>query len=132
VSVKAVRYLLANNVTLTATVPATRIMAGPLPQSIALPVISILQVSRVPITEMLTEESVRLWRGRVQVTVFANSYTDMRSVLALVRGALPRSRGTVNGVKVESVLLDNEGPDMADEDSGIFLGSVDVTVTFNE
>jgi hypothetical protein len=107
-------------------------MAGPLPQSIALPVISILQVSRVPITEMLTEESVRLWRGRVQVTVFANSYTDMRSVLALVRGALPRSRGTVNGVKVESVLLDNEGPDMADEESGIFLGSVDVTVTFNE
>lgn len=131
-SVKAIRYLLANNGPLVAVVPTARIVAGPVPQASALPAISIEQISSVRATTMLTDMSVQLWRARVQVNVIAATYPSMRSTLALVRAALPRSRGTVNGVYVESVLVESEGPDMADEESGVFLGSVDVNVTFNE
>ena len=43
--VSSVRYLLANDSGLTAQVPAARIMAGALPQGIALPAVSVMMVS---------------------------------------------------------------------------------------
>lgn len=127
--VTAVRYLLATNANLIAVVPATRIMAGALPQDTAAPAISITHVSTV--RRNLVAASTRLCTSRVQVTVIASTYPTQKSILTSVRAALPRSRGTVNGVSVDSILLDNEGPDFSDE-AGLFMGSADYSVTFSE
>lgn len=129
-AVKAVRHLLANNAGLTASVAATRIMAGPLSQGTTLPAIGITHVSTVRWQNVTGPTGMA--RSRVQVTVMANTYPSLRAVLDLVRAALPRSRGAVNGVNVDQVIPDTEGPDFADEESGIFIGSHDVSVVFTE
>ena len=73
----------------------------------------------------------KLCVSRVQVTVMAASYQSQKDVMALVRAALPRSRGSVNGVAVDSILPDIEGPDFTDE-AGLFIGSIDYRVTYTE
>ena len=128
--VKVVRYLLANNATLIAQVPATRIMAGPLPQGTTAPAISVTHVSTVR-RESVVATASRLCTSRVQVTVLATTYPTQKSILALVRAALPRSRGTVNGVSVDAILIDSEGPDFTD-DAGLYMGSHDFSVTYSE
>jgi hypothetical protein len=127
--VRAVRYLLANNATLNAQVPAVRVIGGVLPQGIELPAISVTHVSTV--RPQMVNAASKLCVSRVQVTVMAASYQSQKDVMALVRAALPRSRGSVNGVAVDSILPDIEGPDFTDE-AGLFIGSIDYRVTYTE
>lgn len=127
--VRAVRYLLANNATLIAQVPAARIVIGVLIQDTALPAISVTHVSTV--RPQMVNAASKLCVSRVQVTVMAGSYATQKSVQALVRAALPRSRGSVNGVAVDSILIDTEGPDFTDE-AGLYMGSIDYRVTYTE
>jgi hypothetical protein len=129
--VKAVRYLLANDATLNATVPATRIMAGIVPQGTVLPCIGITSVSVIR-RHTPTKETREFCIARVQVTLMASTYPLLMTLKALVRAAVPRSRGTVNGVLVDSILLDSEGPDFASGDAGILMSSLDFTVHYNE
>lgn len=125
-AVKAVRYLLANNAGVTAVVTATQIMAGPLPQDTAMPAIEIRLISSVELQQVAAGSGFH--QARVQVSVKAANYPQLRQVLALVRAALPRSRGTHNTVKVDSIIPDTEGPNMADAESGIYFGSHDFMV----
>ena len=127
--VKAVLYLLANNSTLNAQVPASRIFAGVIPQGTAAPAIAVTHVSTV--RPQMVNAASKLCVSRVQVTVMAASYASQKAVLALVRAALPRSRGSVNGVAVDSILPDIEGPDFTDE-AGLYMGSIDYRVTYTE
>ena len=127
--VKAVRYLLSQNANLIAQVPASRIIGGVLPQDIALPAISVIHVSTV--RPQMVNTASKLCVSRVQVTVMAASYATQKSIMALVRAALPRSRGNVNGVAVDSILIDIEGPDFTDE-AGLYIGSIDYRVTYTE
>jgi hypothetical protein len=127
-AVKAVRHLLANNATLIATVPAARIMAGVLPQGTALPALAVTHVSTVPRNPVASPATL-YFTSRVQVTVFAASYVSQQAVAALVRAALPRSRGSVNGVAVDSIILDSIGPDF-NNDEAMCIGSLDFSVTY--
>ena len=120
--VKAVRYLLANSATLIAQVPAARIIGGVLPQGMALPAISVMHVSTVRPSFVAASAGMSI--ARVQVTIFAATYATQKSIMALIRAALPRSRGSVNGVAVESIIPDIEGPDSTD-DAGLYIGSID-------
>ena len=69
--------------------------------------------------------------SRVQVTVMAGQLRNAEIRPGLVRAALPRSRGSVNGVAVDSILIDTEGPDFTDE-AGLYMGSIDYRVTYTE
>lgn len=126
-AVKAVRYLLANNAPLTAQVPATDIVAGTLVQGTSAPAISVQHVSTTR-RKTVAPGAMTLCISRVQVNVVASTYPELVSVLALVRTGLPRSRGTVNGVKVDALLLDSEGPHAMDEEMRAYVGSQDVIV----
>jgi hypothetical protein len=71
--------------------------------------------------------------ARVQVTAQSKELSSSRrSILALVRAALPRTRGTVHGVEVDDILHDIDGPDFNDPDTEIYMGSSDFIVTFHE
>jgi hypothetical protein len=129
--VKAVRYLLANSAPLVAVVPAAQIVAGVLPQGTALPAIAVSHVSTVR-QHLVAATATQLCISRVQVTVLASTYPSQKDVLALVRAALPRSRGTVNGVNVDSILHDLDGPDFRDDEAGVFMGSADFIVRYVE
>jgi len=130
-ALSAVRYLLANNAGVTAEVAAARIMAGVIPQGTALPAIGISHVSTVR-REVVKGGESKFNTTRVQITVHAATYPKQRSVLRLVRAALPRSRGTVNGTAVDAIVTDLEGPDFRDDEAGIFMGTQDYIVTWTE
>lgn len=129
--VKVTRYLLANNAALTAVVAAAQIQAGEIPQGSPLPALGVTHVITVRAQLIAGTQSCR---ARVQVTVHAATYPQQKQVLALVRAALPRTYGTVNGVKVTSLVVGDEGPDFRNDDvqPPIYMGSQDFIVTYTE
>lgn len=128
--VKAVRYLLANNAELVAVVPATRIAAGPLPQGTALPAIAVTHVSGVWGSQISGQSN--FVTARVQVTVMASSYVQQKQIIALVRAAVPRTRGTINGVAVDSILREPDGPDFGDFEADIYMQTQDYLVRYTQ
>jgi len=111
---------------LTAVAPASRIMAGDLPIKTQLPAISVTLISSVPHMTVAMEEDFNT--DRVQVTVLAKNYPQMRQILRLVRAACPATRGTVGGIAVDSIYTTGEGPDFFDDELSIVGGSRDFLV----
>lgn len=128
--VKAICHLLMNNAPLIAVVPAAKIMAGLIPQGTVLPAIAVSHVSGVWRDEVSQQSGY--CRARVQVTVMASNYPQQKEIMALVRAAVPRRPGTVNGVAVDAILREPDGPDFRDDDAGIFLQAQDFMVGYNE
>ena len=127
--VAIVRYKLANYANLTAVVPATRIQAGVLPQNTALPAISVTLVSGVTGLQLSKPSGLRT--DRVQITVDALTYPQVRQILALCRAALPYTRGTVNSIAGDSILPDIEGPDGFDDLLKTYFQSQDFMVIWS-
>jgi hypothetical protein len=128
----AVWYLLKTNVTLIASVPAARITSGVIPQATALPAIGLTSVSQVRRRTVGDAAADKFVTERVQVTVHADTYPNLKAALALVRSAVTRRPGTVNGTAVDSILVDVTGPDFRNDQAGIYAGSQDFLVRFNE
>jgi hypothetical protein len=123
------RYLLANDAALTAVVAADKIKAGIVPINTTLPAISIRQISGIE-HEIIKRGSNQLVTDRVQVTVLALTYPQQKSILNLIRAALPGTRGTVNSFAVDSILPESDGPDFYNEDPVIYEQSIDYMIRF--
>jgi hypothetical protein len=137
--IKVIRYKLANNAALLAVVPAARIVAGDLDLNTTLPVISIRQISSIRRNTVSMAEAKTFVTERVQVSVLVKSYEQggadyagLENVLKLVRQACPNSRGTVNGVELDSILPLDEGPDLPSDTAEILQRSMDFRVTWTE
>jgi hypothetical protein len=135
--VVVVRYLLSQNAAVLAVVPAARIKAGDLPLSTTMPAIGIKQVSSVPFNLIRTNESGKLHTDRVQVTgYFKDEYGSpagtgvpgIEALLKLILAACPSQRGAVNGIAVENIVPDLEGPDMSIPELNIVMRSRDLIV----
>ena len=135
--VAVIRHLLANSAGITAVVPAARIMAGDLPVNTEMPAISITEISSVPRLTVAMTEPNRMHLERVQVSALVKGpqgspagagYPGVKSLLALILAACPNQRGTINGVKVDSILPDTEGPDLFDMTLSLYSGSRDFLV----
>lgn len=125
-----VRYLLANDATLIATVPAARIQAGVLPLNTALPAISVTKPSGRQHNNVAMGSASYLVSDRVQVTVLSKTIPELETILGLIRTALPLSRGTVNGYNCQAIIPDIEGPDLYDPQVLMQSQSQDYIVTF--
>ena len=124
------RHLLAANTPLTSVIPAARIFAGAIPINTVLPAIAVTQVSGVQRNTLGMNAASYMVTDRVQVTVLGKTYALQKSYMALVRAALPNTRGTVNGFSVESILQDSDGPDLYDSAAVIYQQSTDFMVRF--
>ncbi len=138
--VAVIRYLLTQATAVTAIVPATKIMAGDLPQKIVLPAISVRLISGIPRLTMSMRETARMQTDRVQVTpIFkgpygtptGDGYPGVRNLLALCLAACPNQHGNINGVLVDSILPDIEGPDLQDMEEDLYSSSRDFIVKWN-
>lgn len=144
--VAVIRYLLATNAPLIAVVPAARIMGGSLPIKTVRPAISVFQISSVPRITVSMGETKRHHLDRVQVSVLGaaqqalasgqagpqgTAYPGLRAILALVFAACPHTRGVVNGINVDSILPDIEGPDLSDDVIDLNEASRDFLVRWN-
>jgi hypothetical protein len=135
--VAVIRHLLANNAPVTAVVPATRIMAGDLPLNTVLPAISVIQIDSIPLNQLQINETPKVHLDRVQVSVLfkgqegspaGTGYPGVRALLRLVLAACPSQRGTVNGVSVQGIIPDTEGPDLQNADTALYSCSRDFIV----
>ena len=127
--VAILRYMLANNAPLTVVVPANKIMAGVAPMNTALPVISIRQISGQEY-QTIKRGTNQLVTERIQVTVLAATYPLQKSILNLIRTALPATRGTVSSFVVDSITPDIDGPDLYNDNPIIYEQSIDFVVRF--
>jgi hypothetical protein len=121
--VSAVRFILANNAALVALVPAAKIFVGVVPLNTVLPAIAVTQISGVPHLTVSMRESGRIETDRVQVTVLTKTYQT--NISAAVLAALPNQSGSVNGVRLDSLLPDGVGPDLYDDAAVVYERSRD-------
>ena len=132
--VSVIWYLIKTNSPVLAVVPAARILAGDLPVKMALPAISITQISSVPYNLLRTNESNKMHTDRVQASVLfkgvgeGTGYPGLKAMMKLVLAACPGQRGTVNGVVVDSITPGLEGPDLYDDAFGVYSQSRDFLV----
>ena len=138
--VAVIRSLLANAAAVTSVVPATKIMAGDVPLNTALPAISVTQISSVPRLTVSMKDPKTQHTDRVQVTVLVKGpqgtpagtgYPGVKALLKLILAACPNMRATVNGIYVDSILPEMEGPDLFDEATALYSGSRDFMVRWN-
>ena len=127
----AVRSLLVADTGVTALVPIARIAAGMLPQGTDLPAISLMSVSSVD-RNVPAPGAKRRVTERVQVTVLARAYPEVKAILAAVRQAAADQMPTIDGLTDVTVHTDSAGPDFLDEETGIHMQTQDFRVSFNE
>ena len=127
----ALRSLLIGDAGLTALVPISRIAAGMLPQGIDLPAISLMSVSSVD-RNVPAPGAKRRVTERVQVTVLARTYPEVKAILAAVRNAAADQMPAIDGLTEVTVHTDSAGPDFLDEETGIHMQTQDFRVSFNE
>ena len=133
--------LLKANAAVTAIVPGNavppRITAGDLPLNTIMPAIAVTQISGIPRLTIAMTEPNRLNTDRVQVSVLFKGpagtpagagYPGVRGLLVKVLAACPNQNGTINGIAVDSILPDLEGPDLQDDATSLFSGSRDFIV----
>lgn len=136
--VSVIWYLLKTNSPVLAVVPATRIMAGDLPVKMVLPAISVTQISSVPYNLLRTVEANKMHTDRVQASVLFKGvgegagYPGLKALMKLVLAACPSQRGTVNGVMVDSIVPELEGPDLSDPANAIYSQSRDFLVRYTQ
>jgi hypothetical protein len=129
-SEKVIYELLKTNAPLIAVVPVSRIYGGLIPIGATLPAIAYNHISTVEDTSIsLTVQKVR---SRVQVTVAAKTYPEIKSIAKLVKTACNNKQGTFNSVKTDSVILENVGADYRDDSAGIYYGTIDFRLAYDD
>ena len=126
-----VRSLLMGEARVTALVPEARIAAGMLPQGTDLPAISLMSVSSVD-RNVPAPGAKRRVTERVQVTVLARTYPEVKAIIAAVRNAAADQMPAIDGLTDVTVHTDSAGPDFLDEETGIHMQTQDFRVSFNE
>lgn len=123
---KVIYNLLSNNAGLLAVVPKARIFPSLVPLGTALPAIAYMLVSSIEETSMgMTTNRLR---SRVQITIAATTYPQVKEIAALVVTACNHKQGTFNGVQVDSVIKEVVGADFRDDDVGIFYSTIDFRI----
>ena len=131
-AVKVMRALLQANSAVVALVPLERVDAGTVPQESELPAIGIKEIGRNEFATVARAEKRVLVRSRVQVSVYAKSYPEQKAVLLAAKLGPGVHTGVVAGVTVRSVVRGEVGPDLSEEDAGIFEQSRDFIVSYIE
>lgn len=127
-----VTYTLLSNDSGVAALIAGRIYPGRLPQNTAMPALSYELVSGVDVSPINAQAGGVLLRSRVQVTGFAKNYSELKALLEAVRKALLFQSGLIAGVRVIGITRELIGPDLREDDLGLYLQSVDYLITHDE
>jgi hypothetical protein len=128
---KAITALLLDTAGVAALV-SDRVYPGQLPQGTRLPAAVVEHIDTNELTTLDAAAEFGLVRSRIQVTVLASTYPAQKALLEQVRLACNYQRGSIAGVWVVSVIRDTVGPDLRDDDRGVFYQSVDFQVTHQE
>lgn len=128
-AIKVVMALLKADASMVALVPVKRFYLGSIPQTSDLPALALSNISDNDRATLSGDESTVIETGRVQVTVSAKDYPTKELLIGAVRKACENKRGLINGMTVHNVRHAGIGPDLDNEDAGIFGRTIDFMVT---
>ena len=131
-AVAIVVALMRAHAPVTALLPSTSIYAGPVPQGKPFPAISVTEVSSNEQDTVNRDKPKTLVRSRVQVTVLASSYQQMKQLLLAAKLGAGNHTGMIGAYEVNSVRPAGVGPEIPPDDAGIYEQSRDFMVTFLE
>lgn len=129
--VAAIRQLLLAEAAVTDLAPAARISADPLPVGVALPAISIEEISAVP-RNLPSPGATRFVSARIQVTGHAAGYPQLRALMRAIRSACADKRPEVDGLTNVTVHLEGTGPQGISTVTQARAQAQDFRVMFNE
>ena len=118
-------------------VQSANIRAGILPIDTALPAISVESVSSVQRQTLSMTEARRMHTDRVQVTALVKTqqgfpqggdYGNLVTIMNFILAACVNQSGVINGITVDSILPDIEGPDLFVDNPSILTRSRDFMV----
>lgn len=104
--------------------PVLRPPKGTLPAAVT----SVISV--VPQDRLTQTVGANLYQSRVQVDCFANTYSDLKTLVDAVRSAVHLKSGTYASKIVSASTVDQVGPDGVELDTGIYFQSVDFIIVF--
>lgn len=131
--VVAVRSVLIADGTLTALVPATRIIGDDvLPQGVTLPAILLKEISGVD-RNIPAVGSLIHTRERVQIEIHAATNASRKAVKEAARSAIHKNPlPTVSGLTNVTLHTEGKGPDFYNEDPFVRVGVQDVLTTYSK
>jgi hypothetical protein len=124
---KAIYSILGADATVTGLLGsgnALRVYPIQAPQNAALPFVVYTKVANDP---QDTKDGQAVDHIRIQIDVYASTYSNLEDVSAAVDGALNLYRGTANGVVVDEIRYETEN-DTVEEDETFYRNSVDYLV----
>jgi hypothetical protein len=124
--------LLQDSAPLVAEVPASRILAGVIPDTTALPAIGVLEVVTTELPHVDGHSPFTLAEAVGDVTVVAANYPELKRLVALVRKACNYRSGTVGSFSVVQVRRLSNGPDFSDVDAKFYTQTVRFEVIYQE
>lgn len=126
---KAVNNILTNDAPVTGVV-SSRIYPVKLPQDPTYPALTYFGVSALRHSVMGNDTGIV--ERRVQVSAWAETYPDAKDLVNKVRNALQRVRGTYNGVEVLDIFLENDGPEIWEDQVNVYQHISDFNVIYRE
>ncbi len=129
--VAIIRALLCSNNNIITVIPETRIIAGALPLKTVIPAISITTISTIEHGTVTANDESNFATDRIQVTVYAKTYTLQKAYLKLLRSILKNANGEIGGVLCDSVLYESDGADIYDETLILYEQSQDYMVSYH-
>ena len=129
--IAAVRQLLVGDSTLTALVPATRIVEGDLPQGTPLPLISIGEVSEVDMQTTVVGGKVFVVE-RIDVAAGAGNYPALVPIMKAIKSAAHGQSPEVAGIANVEVRADGKGPTFRNEAASVYSRSQSFRVSYTQ
>ena len=127
---KAIYSRLTNDATVSGLVSARVYPFAAVPQSPTYPYVTYQQINLVERSRSMTGDD-GLRKDRVQVDVWADSYSGMAALANAVNDALNRWSGTEAGVTIQGSYHE-DARDLHEDDLQIYRRSLDYEIAWNE
>ena len=128
---KVVYDLLTGSEAVTALV-GLKIYPGLIPQNTPMPAVSYELISSVDIAPINAQAGGVILRSRVQVSVLARTYAEVKTIQEAIRRALLFKSGLIAGVQVNAITRELIGSDERDDESGLYMQGVDFLLIHEE
>jgi len=121
----AAKALLLSRAEITAAI-ADRVYTDFLPENVTYPAVSIqLIVARRITAPLMAVADPNAVDTTLQITVWSDRKKTAKAVSKLIRQAIQRWRGTVDGFRIDDIIISSEGPHFYDADLKLYAASMD-------
>lgn len=128
---KVIYTLLTGSAEVSALV-GSKVYPGRIPQNTTMPAIAYELVSGVDIVPISAQAGGVILRSRVQTSVLARTYAEVKTIQEAIRGTLLFKSGLIAGVRVVGITRDLIGADERDDELGLYMQGVDYLLIHDE